>query len=183
MFAHYQKFDYPDASKINSKLYEIVLQNINGPVMGGGSRTDCTLHTKGIREVDTLLSWMKDILTNVAFGFANDGEDVPLVPTDVGFDITSFVIDSCWGIHYNKGQKVVKHNHFPYSMAYVYCVNAPDKSSPFIIEGERIQSIPGRVIFFLPHQYHGTLPSKVDGRCMLVGNILYTPPSATFGGK
>jgi hypothetical protein len=44
-----------------------------------------------------------------------------------------------------------------------------------ILEGERIVPVPGRILFFLGHQYHGTLSSKVDGRCMIVGNVLYAP--------
>ncbi len=171
MFAQYQIFDYPYAPKLNPKLYDIVLENVDHSVMGEGYITLMDLHTRGIKDVDVLLTWIKQLIPNVACKFAANGEDKGDI---VGFNANSFKINECWGIHYDKGQKVVKHNHFPYTLTFAYCVNAPDKSSPLVIEGERITPVPGRVIFFLSHQYHGTLPSKVDGRCMIVGNVLYT---------
>jgi len=181
MFAQYQIFDYPYASKLNPGLYRIVVDNNNGdPVQGGAFRTHRDLHTRGLKDVDVLFIWIKQLLPQCARNFAEQ-DFLQLSDANIGlggrggFKPDSFKIDGCWGIHYNKGQKVVKHNHFPYIMTFAYCVNAPDKSSPLIIEGERITPVPGRVIFFLGHQYHGTLPSKVDGRCMIVGNVLYTP--------
>ena len=172
MFVEYYTYDYHYASRLNPKLYDIVLENVDHSVMGEGYITLMDLHTRGIKDVDVLLTWIKQLIPNVACKFAANGEDKGDI---VGFNANSFKINECWGIHYNKGQKVVKHNHFPYTMSFAYCVNAPDKSSPLIIEGERITPVPGRVIFFLGHQYHSTLPSKVDGRCMIVGNVLYTP--------
>jgi len=171
MFVEYYTYDYHYASRLNPKLYDIVLENVYHSVMGEGYITLMDLHTRGIKDVDVLLTWIKQLIPNVACKFAANGEDKGDI---VGFNANSFKINECWGIHYNKGQKVVKHNHFPYTMSFAYCVNAPDKSSPLIIEGERITPVPGRVIFFLSHQYHGILPSKVDGRCMIVGNVLYT---------
>ncbi len=184
MFAQYQIFDYPYASKLNPGLYRIVVENDNGdPVQGGAFRTHRDLHTRGLKDVDVLLTWINQLIPPCARHFADHTPEDPgqVVEGNLGiggvggFISHSFKIDGCWGIHYNKGQKVVKHNHFPYTMSFAYCVNAPDKSSPLIIEGERITPVPGRVIFFLGHQYHGTLPSKVDGRCMIVGNVLYAP--------
>ena len=172
MFVEYYTYDYHYASRLNPKLYDIVLENVDHSVMGEGCITLMDLHTRGIKEVDILITWIKNIIPEVACKFVANGESKGDI---VGFNANSFKINECWGIHYNKGQKVVKHNHFPYTMSFAYCVNAPDKSSPLIIEGERITPVPGRVIFFLSHQYHSTLSSKVDGRCMIVGNVLYTP--------
>jgi len=175
MFAQYQLFDYVYSAKINPQLYNVVCDNlIEEPVMGGGSKTPFNLHTRGIKSVDTLLTWIRNIIPRAVFKFSQGGEDKREDSTQVvGFNVNSFDIDSCWGIHYNKGQRVVKHNHFPYTISFGYCINAPNNSSPFILEGEKINMIPGRLIMFLSHQYHGTLSSKVDGRCMIVGNILY----------
>ena len=172
MFVEYYTYDYHYASRLNPKLYDIVLENVYHSVNGKGYITLMDLHTRGIKEVDILITWIKNIIPEVACKFVANGESKGDI---VGFNANSFKINECWGIHYDKGQKVVKHNHFPYTLTFAYCVNAPDKSSPLIIEGERITPVPGRVIFFLGHQYHGTLPSKVDGRCMIVGNVLYAP--------
>ena len=73
---------------------------------------------------------------------------------EVGFDVNSFKIKECWGIYYNKGEGVVKHNHFPHALSFVYCVNIPKKSSPIVIEGKKIKQTAGTIIFFLSHQYH-----------------------------
>ena len=179
MFSQYQLFDYVYSSKLNPQLYNVVCDNlVKQPIMGGGFITPFNLHTRGIKSVDTLLTWIRNIIPHAAFKFSQGGEDKTDDSTQVGYNVNSFKIDSCWGIHYNKGQRVAKHNHFPYIISFGYCVNAPDKSSPFILEGERINIVPGRLIMFLSHQYHGTLLSKVDGRCMIVGNILYQSPSS-----
>ena len=177
MFVEYYTYDYHYASRLNPRLYDIVRENLDYDVMGGASITPgLDLHTRGIKDVDILITWIKNIIPGVAFKFANSGEgEVDKdVYKNIGFNVNSFKITECWGVHYNKGQKVVKHNHFPYTLSFCYCVSAPPKSSPFILEGERISPVPGRIIFFLSHQYHGTLSSKVDGRCMIVGNVLYT---------
>ena len=87
----------------------------------------------------------------------------------------AFKINQCWGLHYNKGEYVTLHNHFPFAMSFNYCVSAPEGSSPFILEGKEIQPVTGRILFFNSHMNHNTLPNKCDGRCMIVGNIAYNP--------
>ena len=171
MFVEYYTHDYHYASRLNPRLYDIVRENVDHSVKGEGDITLMDLHTRGIKDVDILITWIRNIIPDVANKFSVNGENKGYV----GFNVNSFKIAECWGIYYNKGQQVSKHNHFPYTLSFAYCVNAPDKSSPLVIEGERIPTVPGRVIFYLGHQYHGTLPSKVDGRCMIIGNVLYTP--------
>ncbi len=172
MFLEYYTDDYHYASRLNPKLYDIVCENFHNSVLGEASITSMDLHTRGIKEVDILINWIRNIIPRIAFKFSTKNEDEEC--KTACYQINSFKIDECWGIHYNKGQKVVKHNHFPYTLSFCYCVSSPPKSSPLVIEGERINLIPGRIIFFLSNQYHETLPSKVDGRCMIVGNVLYT---------
>ena len=80
-----------------------------------------------------------------------------------------------WFALYNRGDWVACHDHFPNLYSYVYFVDSPKGSSPLIIEGENINLVPGRIIFFLSHYYHWVPLNKCDGRCSIVGNILYTP--------
>ena len=171
MFVEYYTYDYHYASRLNPRLYDIVLENVDHSVKGEGDITLMDLHTRGIKDVDILITWIRNIIPDVACKFAENDEN----KGGLGFSVNSFKINECWGIHYNKGQKVINHNHFPYALSFCYCVSAPPKSSPLILEGERITPVSGRIIFFLGHQYHGTLPSKLDGRCMIVGNVLYVP--------
>ena len=172
MAALYQIFDYPDAEENNSKLYDIVCQNLDHKVQGDGHITLMDLHSKKIKEIDSLLNWMKTVMCRAAYEFSSSGNDSG---ESMGFGINAFKICECWGIHYNKGERVIKHNHFPYTLSFGYCVRSDDNSSPFIIEGERISSVPGRAVVFLAHQQHGTDLNESDERCMIVGNALYTP--------
>ncbi len=71
MFAQYQIFDYPYASKLNPGLYRIVVDNNNGdPVQGGAFRTHRDLHTRGLKDVDVLFIWIKQLLPQCARNFA-----------------------------------------------------------------------------------------------------------------
>ena len=92
------------------------------------------------------------------------------------YNINGFKIVSCWGIHYTHGQTVMPHNHFPFTLSFIYYVSLPKGSSPLKIENRTIKVKEGQCIFFLPHYYHGIKPNKSEGRCAIVGNILYSPP-------
>ena len=165
-------FTYPEATQLNPFLFKIIKNNYEGRVMGQASRTGLNLHEKKIKEVDELLSWIKTLIPKVAYEYTQGGDDrVPI--EQVGFNAHSFKINECWGMLYNEGEGVVKHNHFPYVLNFVYCVNLAQKSSPLIIEGNKIKQAAGEVIFFLSHHYHWVEPSKSDGKCVITGNILY----------
>ena len=175
MFAKYYALDYPDSFKLNTRLHNTIRGNVITQTQGGAYRTDFDLHNKELKDVDILLNWIRDIIPIIALQFVSGGEDKVEDDSKLGFEMSGFHIASCWGIHYDKEQRVTRHNHFPYTLSFCYCVSAPQGSSPLLIEGEEIDSVPGRIVFFLPHQYHGTRSSKVDGRSMIVGNILYVP--------
>ncbi len=167
--------DYWQGEQINSFLYNTVCNHFNEEetVMGGGRKTDWKLHKKGLKDVDVLIYWINACIEEAAFQISGGQSS-----KDYGaaiFDKRGFKIHQCWGIHYDKGQYVTKHNHFPYALSFNYCVSAPEGSSPFILEGEEIQPVPGRIIFFNSSKNHNTLPNKCDGRCMIVGNVVYNP--------
>jgi len=170
--AIYATFDYQDHKDLNISLYNTVCDNLDPkPVLGGGIKTPhWNLHTRGLKDVDTLCEWVHHESFNAAYMLSQGGEDEG---GNCGFSPNSFTIAECWGIHYTPNTKVIMHNHFPYALSFIYCIRAPKDSSPVIIEGEHIEPIEGQLIFFLPHQYHGTLPTNTTGRCMLVGNLGY----------
>ena len=130
--------------------------------MGGGKKTDWRLHKKGIKDIDILLYWINACIPEAAFqisgGESNNNYGAAI------FDKKGFQIHQCWGICYDKGQYVTKHNHFPYALSFNYCVSAPEDSSPFILEGEEIEPVPGRIVFFNSSKNHNTC-------------LLYTSPS------
>jgi hypothetical protein len=167
--------EYFNASGLNPILYNTVCGKLNKSitVMGGAYRTDWKLHTMGLQDIDMLVHWIYALIPEAAYhlGGGAGGEDY----SGCGFDNKAFRISECWGIHYNKGEYVFKHNHFPFALSFCYCVTAPEGSSPFIVEDEEIEPLPGRIVFFHAHKYHNTLPNKSDGRCMIAGNISYDP--------
>ena len=61
MFVEYYTYDYHYASRLNPKLYDIVLENVDHSVMGEGYITLMDLHTRGIKDVDVLLTWIKQL--------------------------------------------------------------------------------------------------------------------------
>ena len=111
---------------------------------------------------------MKTVMCRAAYEFSSSGNDSG---ESMGFGINAFKICECWGIHYNKGERVIKHNHFPYTLSFGYCVRSDENSSPFIIEDKRMRMKEGELIIFLSHYNHWVPRSKVDGRCVIAGNI------------
>ena len=182
-------FKYENASELNPRLYDIISRSESFPVIGpngesGGYKSaGVNLHKKGIGEVNVLLSWINELIPKVAHYYSIP-EHIPFDKEDYidvidhgggkyNFNIDSFKLVHCWSVLYNKGDGVEKHNHYPYSLAFCYYVNVPEGSSPLIIEDEVIDVKEGEIIFFLGSTYHSVPSCNSDGRCVLVGNILY----------
>ena len=57
-------FDYPNPSELNKALLKIVHGNLETTVAGnpGGRRTDWNLHEKGIKEIDILHDWIRELI-------------------------------------------------------------------------------------------------------------------------
>ncbi len=178
MSAIYKAFDYPQSSELNPSLLKIVRENLIQMVSGGGYRTGWKLHERGLEDINILLSWISELIPKAAYVFANKDADISAYnPGELGYHPDKLKIQECWGIHYNKGEGVISHNHFPYTMTACYYVNVPEGSAPIIMEGEEIHPVAGRVVFFPGHQYHEVMPTqnKADGRCAIPSNIVYSP--------
>ena len=171
----YYTEDYWQGEQINPILYNTVCNNFQKEqnVMGGGQKTGWKLHMMGLKDVNILIEWIDACIPEAA-RIISGGESTDDYGASI-YDDRGFRIVECWGIHYNKGQYVTKHNHFPFALSFNYCVSAPEGSSPFILEDEEIKPVPGRVIFFNSSKNHNTLPNQCDGRCMIVGNVVYNP--------
>ena len=166
--------EFPQASELNSVLYDRVCENLHTNVRAshgiGGHRTDWNLQEQNIGEINELTSWIQHILPDVSKNFAaktfSENEEC-------GYNVNSFEIAECWGIHYNIGESLMEHCHFPYSLSFVYYVRTPKGTAPIIIENEIHEIKEGQCVFFLASQYHSVPPNDCDGRCAIVGNILY----------
>ena len=172
---NYYTEDFCQAEMLNPSLYNTVINNIDKEqyVMGDGKKTDWKFHMMGLKDVDILMNWIDACLPHAAM-HVGGGESTD----DYGACIINdkaLRISESWGIQYNKGEYVANHNHFPFAMSFNYCVTAPKGSSPFVLEGEEIEPVPGRIVFFHAHKNHCTLPNETDGRCMIDGNIVYDP--------
>ena len=179
----YQSYIYPEALEFNPKLYKALPVWNSKPVVGGGRKSNLDIHKQGIKEVDTILQWIGSLIPVVSHKYSNpsskefDHRDY-LPPSDHGggkynFNIEAFKLVHCWSVLYNKGDGVEKHNHYPYSLSFCYYVNVPNGSAPLIIEDEEVYPKEGEIIFFLGSTYHSVPCNNTDGRCALVGNVMY----------
>jgi|7_EtaG_2_1085326.scaffolds.fasta_scaffold00152_9 hypothetical protein len=182
-------FKYENASELNPRLYDIISRFESFPVIGpngesGGSKSaEVNLHKKGIGEINVLLSWINELIPKVAHYYSIP-EHIPFDKEDYidvidhgggkyNFNIDSFKLVHCWSVLYNKGDGVEIHNHFPYAISFAYYVNTPKGSSSIIIEGEEIKPESGEVIFFPGNAFHSVPLNNVNGRCVIVGNVMY----------
>ena len=162
----YCTFEYPYRD-INDRLYNIIDSWSKKEIPGGAFLTPMNLQTHNIKDIAIILAWLKKCLPSAASQLSVGDNDNSL------YKGSELKVDQCWGIIYNKGGKVIKHNHFPYALSFVYFIKSPRGSSPLIIEGKRIKAEEGKLILFHASQTHWCNPSKVNGRCCLVGNIRY----------
>ena len=71
----HQYYDYPYASKVKSKLYQEIENNLDHAVMGGGYITLMSFHEKGIKEVDLITQWIINLVPQMAYNFSQGGDD------------------------------------------------------------------------------------------------------------
>jgi len=164
--------EFPKASELNSVMYDRVCENLHDNVRTshgiGGRRTEFNLHKQNFKEINLLTSWINHILPDVSKKFATKTEDLTY-----GYNLDSFEIAECWGIHYGLGESLIEHSHFPYALSFVYYVKTPKGTAPIIIGDEPYEVKEGQCVFFLASQYHSVNPNDCEGRCAIVGNILY----------
>ena len=164
----YCTFEYP-YKEINDKLYNIIDSWSKKEVRGGGQMTPMNIHEHKIDDIDKILKWLMNCIPNTAIKLGEGNS----YRGDMNYRLNEFKIAECWGILYDKGQSVIRHNHFPYCLSFVYFIKTPRGSTPLIMEGKRIKAEEGKLVMFHANQIHLCNPSKANGRCCLVGNIRY----------
>ena len=163
----YCTFEYP-SKEINNRLYNIINSWSKKEVRGGGQKTPKNIHENKIDDIDKILTYVINCIPNTAYKLGEGNNQ-----GNRNYNLDEFKIAECWGILYDKGQRVIKHNHFPYCLSFVYFIKVPRGSSPLIIEGKRIKAEESKLVMFHANQVHWCNKSNVDGRCCLVGNIRY----------
>ena len=100
-----------------------------------------------------------------------------------------FILSECWGAVYHKGQISVPHNHFPFTISFVYFVQIPEGSSPLIFDEshkwnmekeitEKHIIVPktGKLVIFPSECKHSVPPSSIDEeRIVIAGNLFFLP--------
>ena len=173
-------YKYPYSDKLNPRLYEIIEQRVCNQIEDNipHSRTNWNLHRENIKEVNTLVTWVENLLPQVSFRIAKGEDakfDIKTISDDLGFNPFTFKIHQCWGILYKKGKGVIEHSHFPYPLAFVYYVKTPSGCSPTIFEGKTIRPKEGELLLFEGYHLHRVPRARVNGRCIISGLILYAP--------
>ena len=184
----YLTYDLPEYERVNKNLKKFIIYNLHNDVIGQAKRTAFNLHCLNYQlhpAINQILQFLHDNMQDVAVQFAV-GEDhnttVERRKNDLNWNWQDLGLAECWGIHYNKGEGVITHNHFPYTLSFCYCVSAPEGSAPLILndyEGKDVKLYPkeGRLTVFLASTWHRVCPNDqhADGRCSLVGNYVYAP--------
>ncbi len=170
----YQVYNYGLSESLNPRLCDRIYENISVQNRGesdiSGRSTEMNLHEQNIKEVDLLITWIRNILPEVSTKFASRGEE-----SSYGYNMNAFKIVDCWGLTYNKGESLVEHCHFPFTLSFVYAVRIPRGSSPLWVENKKVKMKEGECVFFLSSSFHKVKRNNCDGRTMIVGNILYSP--------
>ena len=160
------EYKYPPSDDINNELFDIIQELGSGkegvtPVEANCTMTDWDLYTSQ-EHVKTMVDWVKDIIDNE---FNPPEHDVKTVET--------------WAVTYKEGEDIKWHKHGVSCYSFVYYVNVPEGSSPFLfklpdfyrdLEGI-IDPKPGKVVIFESRLEHSVPPNKCEGRCAISGNI------------
>lgn len=185
----YLTYDLPEYERVNKQLKKFISYNLRNDVIGQAKRTAFNLHCLNNQlhpAVRQILQFLHDNMEDVSVQFAV-GEDHNVSEEkkprrDLSWNWQDLGLAECWGIYYDKGQGVITHNHFPYTLSFCYCVSAPEGSAPLILndyEGKDVKLYPkeGRLTVFLASTWHRVCPNdqNADGRCSLVGNYVYAP--------
>ena len=190
----YFKYRHSEAKELKDGLMSLIHDNISEGLYNDtgedGKRTSQYLHKEHSDhpELSALLSWLISnpmIHANHKFAGNTTQYDSDLYNSyhnqrgqshmggNVNYVRKNFRVTQCWGNIFNKGQGLINHNHYPYTLAFSYYVNLPEGSPPIIINDEPIDIEEGQVILFPANQMHYVSNSDIDNRYAIVGNILY----------
>tara|TARA_Y200000002_G_C22427863_1_gene556705 strand:- start:113 stop:709 length:597 start_codon:yes stop_codon:yes gene_type:complete len=164
-------YDCPFSEQLRDPLIKWICDKADARVRDGALKTKFyTGSERELPEHHILFDWIESILveavedlskwTNSAYHSSPESSK-------------KFRVADYWGMYYDQGGGTVLHNHFPYSISFGYYLQAPEGSSPLIVEDHSIQVTEGRLIIFGGHQSHEVPDSEVSGRCMIAGNVVY----------
>ena len=145
---------------LNKKLLEdecIADYNIVNNSYQNGDTASFSAPTTTSTSIEFIISWIKCLIINY-------------YPHMKGRQLKS---DETWFVRYKVGEETKPHDHHPCLYSWVYFVNCPKGSSPFVFtnSGKRIKSEEGKVLIFPSIIKHHVPKSRCDNRVVLVGNL------------
>lgn len=164
-------YDCPFSEQLGDPLIKWISDKADIRVQGGALKT--RFYTGSERELPEhhiLFDWIESIMVEAVKDFSKWTNSAYHSSPESS---KKFRVADYWGMYYDQGGGTVLHNHFPYPISFGYYLQAPEGSSPLIVEDHSIQVIEGRLIIFGGHQSHEVPDSEVSGRCMIAGNVVY----------
>ena len=166
-----QIYECPFAEELKPHLMKWVQDEAHIEVQGKALRTENYFKPE-TKELDKLFEWIWEVLPEAVEVLGHWSNSFYFMTPR---EMRIFTLDQYWAMSYQKGGGTDEHTHFPYPISFGYYINVPEGSSPVIIEDEEISLTDGRLVVFMGHQRHWVPESEVDGRCMIAGDITYTP--------
>ena len=168
------EYQYPLADEVNPILLDYIINlesNSNKPSNIMAKMTSWNI--MGIKEVDDLVDWINTKI-HVDFLKMPNREKLPFRLVEC---------KECWGVLYQEGDAITKHNHTPSQYSFTYYVNVPEGSSPLVFPDSRynIQPLAGQVVIFESRLTHMVLPNKAKNRCAIAGNFAHNKSTGTYG--
>ena len=163
-------YDCPFSEQLGDPLIKWISDKADIRVQGGALKT--RFYTGSERELPEhhiLFDWIESIIVEAVKDFSKWTNSAYHSSPESS---KKFRVADYWGMYYDQGGGTVLHNHFPYPISFGYYLQAPEGSSPLIVEDHSIQVIEGRLIIFGGHQSHEVPDSEVSGRCMIAGNVV-----------
>ena len=163
------QYEYPFYDRVNSKIQTFIksLECDSHPY----HTKDQTLtrHIKNSqlniknREVDIIVNWITEIVNRDCFRPRLDNGYVRLKCSEL------------WGINYEKGEYLGHHSHDGYAYTFSYVVSMSKRSSPIIFttSGRKVNQKEGQLTVFDSRLKHRVPHNKVEGKCILAGNIIF----------
>ena len=184
MINDYPIYTYGLGDRINSRLHDVIIDNIKDPSVREverivGRRTGWTFHKTEVKEVQLMVHWINQLIPQICQHFIRNPQRKDDIQ-DPGFNPYWLKIVEMWGLHYKKNESLNIHNHFPFTLSFCYAVRCPRGSSPLVVDNKRFYLKESQMVVFPADRYHYVPPNRSEERTVLVGNLLYCPPLADF---
>ena len=151
---------HPYYESLNKKLLEdesIADYNPLNNSYQNGDTASFSAPTTNSKSIELIISWIRGLIIN----------HYPYLKWE------QVKREDTWFVRYKVGEETKPHDHHPSLYSWVYFVNCPKGSSPFVFtnSGKRIKSEEGKVLIFPSIVKHHVPKSRCGNRVVLVGNL------------